>query len=129
MSNTEHYVKLVFSRDLNLPNLDEIKRLEQEVFSLPYPNYPSAFGCLMVVGLVILFIAVASAIGESLVSMGAQDSASAIGVVLGLISVVCAYIAYIYYMYLPKKQAADQMMAKTNERERELLAAVAQYDR
>lgn len=52
VGNTEHYVKLVFSRDLGIPNLDEIKRLEQEFFSLPYPDHPGAFGCSMGIGLV-----------------------------------------------------------------------------
>lgn len=37
----DHYVKLHFVRDLNLPNLSEIKKLETEYCNLPYPEIPS----------------------------------------------------------------------------------------
>ncbi len=43
VTETEHYVKLTFSRELDLPNLNEIKRLEQQFFSLPTPIYPKLF--------------------------------------------------------------------------------------
>ncbi|MCL2711032.1 MAG: hypothetical protein FWE95_09150, partial [Planctomycetaceae bacterium] len=32
---TEHYVKLTFSREIDLPNLGEIKKLENAYFGLP----------------------------------------------------------------------------------------------
>jgi len=38
--SSEHYVKLTFSRDIDLPNLNEIKKLESEYFGLPSPDYP-----------------------------------------------------------------------------------------
>ncbi|MCE5251365.1 hypothetical protein LLG96_14215 [bacterium] len=41
--NTEHYVKLVFSRDLDTPDLDKIKKLENEFFSLKQPKFPSKY--------------------------------------------------------------------------------------
>ncbi len=120
-SNTEHYVKLVFSRDLDIPNLDKIKQLEQEFFSLPYPTYPEAFGCFIAQGLVVLFIVLAIALGMAL-------NSGAVGTVMSLILVVGGYAAYLFMYYMPKKQEADQLTAKTNERGRELLAAVGQYD-
>lgn len=131
VSNMEHYVKLTFSRDLELPGLNEIKRLEQEFFSLPYPTYPRAFSRLIAVGLFALFVAVIAtggALGSALFAGGsAENVVAAIVVVLTFVSVVGAYAAYFFYVYTPKKQAADQMMVQTNKREQELLAAVAQY--
>jgi hypothetical protein len=121
VSNTEHYVKLVFSRDLDVPNLHEIKRLEQEFFSLPYPDNPRAFGCFTAQMLVILFIVVAIAMSLALES-------GAIGTVLSFILIVGGYAAYLFMYYIPKKQEVDQIMAQTNKRGQELLAAVAQYD-
>ena len=129
VSNTEHYVKLVFSRDLDEPNLDKIKRLEQEFFSLPYPTYPRAFGCFMPIGLIILFLLTFLLAGSLAASSGVQDdSAFGIGLIVGLFSVVGVYVFYLLSIYVPKKQAADEIMAQTHEREQELLAAVAQYD-
>ena len=37
---TEHYVKLSFSREIDLPNLSEIKKLEAAYLGLPSPHYP-----------------------------------------------------------------------------------------
>lgn len=39
-----HYVKLHFSRSVNLPNLDKIKQIEEEYFNLPFPSPPAAKG-------------------------------------------------------------------------------------
>lgn len=36
-----HYVKLHFTRGLSFPNLDKIKQIESEYFSLPFPKPPS----------------------------------------------------------------------------------------
>lgn len=132
-SNTEHYIKLVFNRDLNLPNLDEIKRLEQEFFSLPYPNYPSAFGCFMAIGLFILFAVVWGICAGLVFASGVEEGAAAtialiITIVLSFGSVIGAYWAYFVYSYRPRKEKADQIMAQTRKREQELLEAVAQYD-
>jgi len=43
VTSSEHYVKLTFNRELDLPNLNEIKKLENEFFSIPYPKYPVLF--------------------------------------------------------------------------------------
>ena len=37
----DHYVKLHFVRDLNLPNLQTIKKLETECYNLPFPEIPA----------------------------------------------------------------------------------------
>ncbi len=52
VTKIDHYVKLAFSRDVQTPNLDKIKNLENEFFSLPIPKYPKLFpgsGCLWAV--------------------------------------------------------------------------------
>ena len=38
-----HYVKLHFTRSLSLPNLERIKELEAQYFSLPFPKFPRLF--------------------------------------------------------------------------------------
>ena len=43
VTKSEHYVKLIFSRELDLPNLTEIKRLEQQFYSLSEPKEPQLF--------------------------------------------------------------------------------------
>ncbi len=43
VTNTERYVKLAFNRSLDLPNLNDIKRLEQQYLAIPYPKYPVLF--------------------------------------------------------------------------------------
>lgn len=131
VTNTENYVKLVFSRDLELPNLDKIKRLEEEFFSLSYPNYPdypTPIGCFMVVGLAILFAVVAGIIGG-------VTSSGGTGVLLGLIAAAGTYAAYFNLSYKPReeeanlrKEQADQKRAQTKEREQEILEAVDQFN-
>lgn len=43
VTNTERYAKLTFNRALDLPNLTEIKKLEQQYLAVPYPKYPVLF--------------------------------------------------------------------------------------
>lgn len=40
-TKVSHYVKLHFVRSLSLPNLDQIKQIEQEYFNLPFPAPPT----------------------------------------------------------------------------------------
>jgi hypothetical protein len=51
---SEHYVKLTFSRDLDLPNLNEIKKLEETYNGLREPECPnkSISGLSVVLGLI-----------------------------------------------------------------------------
>ena len=58
VTQTDHYVKLAFSRDVKTPHLDKIKNLENEFFSLPIPKYPKLFpgsGCLWAILFVCTF--------------------------------------------------------------------------
>ena len=56
VTKSENYIKLVFQRDLDTPNLGKIKKLESEYFSLEYKKPPKFKGpiILIVVGLIIL---------------------------------------------------------------------------
>lgn len=51
VTKSENYVKLVFQRELNTPNLDKIKELEDEYFSLDYPNSPGLKWSLITIGI------------------------------------------------------------------------------
>mgnify|MGYP000676688292 CR=1 FL=1 len=48
-----HYVKLHFTRSLNLPNLDEIRELEKEYFSLSPPQFPSLIPPGGIIGIIV----------------------------------------------------------------------------
>lgn len=39
-TSVSHYVKLHFVRPLSLPNLDQIRPLEEQYFALPFPEFP-----------------------------------------------------------------------------------------
>ena len=68
VTKSENYIKLVFKRDLSTPNLDKIKKLENEYFSLNYPTSPGLKGAiiLMVIGLICLFSGEGTGIGLGL---------------------------------------------------------------
>lgn len=68
VTKSENYIKLVFKRDLATPNLDKIKKLENEYFSLNYPTSPGLKGAiiLMVIGLICLFSGEGTGIGLGL---------------------------------------------------------------
>lgn len=40
-SKTEHYVKLVFQRETDKPNIKQLKALEEKYFAFPSPKYPT----------------------------------------------------------------------------------------
>ena len=68
VTKSENYIKLVFKRDMATPNLDKIKKLENEYFSLNYPTSPGLKGAiiLMVIGLICLFSGEGTGIGLGL---------------------------------------------------------------
>jgi len=53
-TTVKHYVKLHFIRSLSLPNLDKIKQIESEYFSLPFPIPPSLKWPVILLGIGIL---------------------------------------------------------------------------
>lgn len=93
VTKSEHYVKLSFSRELDLPNITEIKNLEQQYNALPNPVYPALFP-------VSIWLWVVGALFWG----------------LGIIG----WIAYYFMMYSPKKAAADTL-AEQNRKKREAI--------
>ena len=100
VSKTEHYVKLTFSRELDLPNLNEIKRLENDFFSLPIPQYPKLFP-----GSIWLWIVAAVIYG--------------IGIV--------GWIVYYLLSYKPKKEKADRIIEENEKKRQQILNELQKY--
>lgn len=100
VSSSEHYVKLTFNRELDLPNLNEIKRLEQEYNSLPYPTYPKLFP----------------------ISIG-------FWIILALMTVgIVIWVLYYFLSYKPKKEIADNLSSANARKQQEILTELEKYD-
>ena len=83
VTNTEHYVKLTFHRDLSTPHLAEIKDLENQYNALPHPKFPTLFpGGWVWWAIATLFYG--------------------LGAVL--------WAGYYFLLYKPKKEAAEQKL-------------------
>ena len=98
---TEHFVKLTFSREIDLPNLNEIKKLESAYFGLPTPYYPSLFP--IHIGL-----------------WGVLTLIYGLGILL--------WIVYFAAYYSPKTKEAKQLAESNAQRRREILAEVEKYN-
>ena len=84
-TTSEHFVKLTFSRDLNTPNLSEIKKLEAACFALDEPRRPERYSLpvtipysLGMLGVFCLFITVASFVFGAFGTMGTFGIAAAV---------------------------------------------------
>lgn len=115
-TKVHHYVKLHFTRSLNLPNLDKIKPIEAEYFSLPFPGRASLVGPIVVMGF--FGIGVFLAFG-----MMSQNVAQGFGML-----VVYAVFFGLGYMWLnsrlKKRREAEATCVKSMERMKELRAAL-----
>lgn len=103
VTQTEHYIKLTFSRDIDLPHLAEIKTLENEFFSLPIPTDPAlvplgCFGGVVLAGLALLYG-------------------------LGL----AIYLLYYFLYYSPRKAEATATRENSDRRTAEILSEVERY--
>jgi len=98
---TEHYVKLTFSREIDLPNLSEIKKLENAYFGLPTPYYPSLFPIHIGVWGVLTLI-------------------YGLGIVL--------WLAYLFAYYMPKNTEAKRVSESNVQERRRILSEVAKYN-
>jgi len=108
--SSEHYVKLTFSRDLELPNLNEIKKLEAEYFGLPYPEYPRSifpFPSFIPIPGFLFWIAF------WFFSLG-------IGLIIWLI--------YVFKSYKPKKAKAESLAQSNYERRLQILKELEKYN-
>ncbi|HEY0376247.1 MAG TPA: hypothetical protein VGC87_04750 [Pyrinomonadaceae bacterium] len=110
ITNSANYIKLAFSRELNLPNLDEVRRLEKEYFSLPTPVYPGmTLGVVLAVLILVIFGAATRNFG------------------IGLILAIGAFVAFYIYGYTPKKKSADEAASQTESTRRRILRDLEQY--
>jgi len=100
VTNAENYVKLVFSRDLDLPNLGEIKRIEQAYFSLPLPKFPKLFPGGLGIWIVLAFFTV------------------------GIVAWPFYYLLY----YRPKKNAAFNLSQENATKRQPMLTELAKYE-
>lgn len=101
VTSSEHYVKLTFSRELDLPNLKEIKELERQYNALPHPVYPKLFPAsiwLWVIASLIYGIGIAG------------------------------WVIYFFAMYSPKKNAADELSEQNRKKRDALLNELEQYN-
>lgn len=101
VTNTEHYVKLTFTRELDLPNLSEIRRLEQKFFALPIPTRPKLFP-----GTIWLYLVLTLFYGAGIV----------------------IWLAYFFLSYSPKKQEAERIAREADEERGRILAELEKYD-
>lgn len=101
VTNSEHYVKLTFNRQLDLPNLNDIKRLEQQYNSLPYPTYPKLFPISIWVWIILAFV-------------------YGLGVV--------GWILYFFLSYKPKKEEADSLSSTNARKRQDILTELEKYD-
>jgi hypothetical protein len=101
VTNSEHYVKLTFSRELDLPNLNDIKRLEQSFFGLPVPKYPKLFP-----GTIFLWIVLAFFYG------------------LGIVG----WLLYFFLSYKPKKEEADRVSQDKAQKREQIFADLDKYN-
>ena len=140
--HTEHYVKLTFSRDLDTPNINEIKKLEAAYHELREPslkNTPqdSAWGCLTTV--IAVIGAVVAPLGAAIIleeSIGTQ-AALVVGGVTFIIGIV---LTIVFHMSIvsPKnaarekecariKQENEQNLAKYTQERQRILSEVEKY--
>jgi len=100
VTKSEHYVKLSFTRELSLPNIREIKELEQQFNSLPRPVYPKLFPVSIWIWVVGAFI-------------------YGIGIV--------GWLAYFFFMYNPKKNAANTLEEQNRVKREAILQELEKY--
>jgi hypothetical protein len=100
VTKSEHYVKLSFSRELELPNLKEIKQLEQQYNGLPHPVYPTLFPVSIWLWVVGAFV-------------------YGIGII--------GWAAYFFLLYSPKKKAADTLAEQNQKKRNEIMNELEKY--
>lgn len=111
-TKVSHYTKLHFVRSLSLPNLDQIKRIESEYFSLPFLSPPSWKGPIIFIAAWLLVIGpVLTAIIASVAEM--------LGVVLYFVGIALGSLWI--YSTVKKRKAARQSCEQSAHRARELV--------
>ena len=100
VTKSEQYVKLTFSRALDLPNLESIRKLEADFFSLRSPPEPPLFPVSVWLWLVAAFF-------------------YGLGIV--------GWIVYYVLSYKPKCEAVAKLRAENESRRTQILSSLAQY--
>lgn len=116
-TTVKHYVKLHFTRSLSLPNLDRIKQIEAEYFSLAFPGPASLVGPIVLMGF----------FGIGVFPAFAQMSQN-VGAGLGMLAFYGVFVALGYLWLqsrLKKRREAAATCAKSAERMQELRAALS----
>jgi hypothetical protein len=104
-----HYVKLHFTRNLSLPNLDKVKQIESEYFSLPFPPPPSWKGPIILTAIWLFIVPC---------GLMAIEGTLANIVYLGGI----ALCGFWFYSTWKKRKAARQICEQSLHRAKELVA-------
>jgi len=100
VTKTERYIKLAFSREIDLPHLKEIKQIENKYFSLPQPKFPELFPGGIILWLVLAVFTV------------------------GLI----IWPIYLFLSYKPKKAKADELLTDLLNKREQVLKELQKYD-
>lgn len=108
VKETEHFVSLVFSRDMDTPNLPRLRELESEFFQIDYPSKPTLKAPIVT----------ASIFG--FMALGAFNGGSIGG---GLAMLAIGGCCYPWaQLNLRKGKEADELTAKFNQRKHDILA-------
>lgn len=100
VTSTEHYVKLSFSRDLETPNLSDIRKLEEQYKSLPAVTFPKLFPIAWWAWLI-----------------------AALFYGIGIVG----WVAYYFLLYSPKKTAADALAAQNEQKRTQIMSDLSRY--
>ncbi|MCL4510252.1 MAG: hypothetical protein M1470_04205 [Bacteroidetes bacterium] len=110
VTESQHYVKLLFTRDLDTPNLDKLKALENEYFSMQLPKKP---GFVAPVVVTILALPILSGLGAAM---------GAVGAVLGFILAIVGGVFWIK-KNVDTRNGIQAMAARHAKRRNEILEA------
>jgi hypothetical protein len=115
-TKVRHYVKLHFTRSLSLPNIDKVKQIEAEYFSLPFPGPASLVGPIVV--MVFFGIGIFPAIGAM-----SQNMAEGFGLLV--VYGVFVGLGYLWLQSrLKKRREAAATCGKSARRMKELRSAL-----
>lgn len=101
VTNSEHYTKLAFSRELDTPYIKEIRDLEAQNNALKPAEYPTLFPVAWWLWGIATFFYGVGAIG---------------------------WVAYFVLVYKPKKEAADNLTDQNLRKRGEIMGELEKYD-
>ncbi|MBT9141350.1 MAG: hypothetical protein DDT30_01942 [Dehalococcoidia bacterium] len=115
------YVKLHFVRSPALSNLDKVRQIESEYFSLPFPSPPTGwtgFAIIMIImGIIVMGIIV---VGMGVIGMGMGEPTSLKMILLGIAGAGLGYFAF--NESKKEKENAIKIQKQSARRAEQLLA-------